>query len=82
MCSSALVTPPELFNLRDVVAAGLQNAAKELSIMVDKEIEVSSPSLGTVRIERVPELIGQIDEMFPETESLELIVERLDQKRG
>ncbi|MCL5960863.1 MAG: chemotaxis protein CheC [Chloroflexi bacterium] len=63
MSSSSLLTPVELGRLREVISLGFDNAAKGLSVMVDKEIKVISPTVSLIPIEQVPELIGQPDEV-------------------
>ncbi|MCL5958632.1 MAG: chemotaxis protein CheC [Chloroflexi bacterium] len=62
MCSSALVNSTEISHLEEVTKVGFENAAKGLSIMVDKRIEVSSPTLALLPIEQVPNRIEQNDE--------------------
>lgn len=59
---SALLSPSDLDHMRGVVSRGFENAARGLSIMVEKDIRVVSPSLKVVPIERVPEVIGKPEE--------------------
>jgi chemotaxis protein CheC len=62
MSNSSLITVTELSQLRDVVSSGFENAARGLSMMVNKDIRVLSPSLRVIPIEQVPNLVGQPDE--------------------
>lgn len=62
MSSPALLSSSELVRLQSVVASGFQNAANGLSMMVNKDIKVVSPSLRVLPIEQVPSLVGQPDD--------------------
>ncbi len=62
MLDQGLLTGDEMGRLRIAASAGFQNAASGLSMMVNKDIKVSSPELRIIPIERVPGLIGELDE--------------------
>ncbi len=62
MSSTRLLTRGELGRLREAASAGFENAASGLSMMVNREIRVTSPDLRIIPIEQVPGLIGELDE--------------------
>lgn len=59
MSSSAALTPSDISNLSRVVSLGFTNAAEGLSMMVDKTVKVTAPSLKLIPVEKATGFIGE-----------------------
>ncbi len=63
MPSVTLLDATNIEHLRRAVSIGFENAAVGLSEMVGKQVRVVSPGLRVSPVEKVPELLGELDEV-------------------